>query len=173
MKKMLTRIVLLTIFAVVFVCAGCKQKDDDEDSLTPVVYKHIDEKDGSIITLTFYDNEKVVMNGYYKTQENGFKIIMLLDIAEGTYSGNPIKNGYIKATCTKECDYKSDAASQRMYIAISEAMQSGKSGITFTNVEFPLQTLTTPETEIWIVSNDGQVLTMPDDDGSEVTFVRQ
>lgn len=93
MRKFAKISAVFAAVVMVLVFAGCKSDDDDVE--TVAVYKFVD-GDSYAETVTFYD-------------DNTFKVVAAvngasMNVAEGTYTGNPAQDGTVGITVTRVLD---------------------------------------------------------------------
>ena len=142
--------------------------DDDDDVSTVAVYKDSEATADSYETITFFSDNTVKGHSYEKHTEEGFSVIADMDDFVGTYTGNPNADGTVKITVTKMVN--EDAVSEEdMKKKCEAAAAAGKTSLTFTNSDFPLEAVSDVSIEA-VVS--GKTATI-DFDGDSDTYTRQ
>ncbi len=164
---------LLCAAAMLFAFASCKNDSDDDDSTpasssststatntstngstgngsastgstttanTTTVYVYDDGK-GDVSTVTLYANNTFVCHEYESFEDSGVNVVLDLDMISGTYTGNSASDGTIKLTTLKSSESDDEIAT-----AIKNAVNAGKTSITITNADLPLQSVSTPQT---------------------------
>ena len=144
--------------------------DDDDDVSTVAVYKDSEATADSYETITFFSDNTVKGHSYEKYTEEGFSIIIITDFDTfvGTYTGNPTADGTVKITVSKMIN--EDAVTEEdMEKKCEAAYAAGKTSLTFTNSDFPLEAVSDVSIEA-VVS--GKTATV-DFDGDSDTYTRQ
>ena len=161
---------LLCAVAMLFAFASCKNDSDDDDSTpasssstststtngsngtgsastgstttanTTTVYVYDDGK-GDVSTVTLYANNTFVCHEYESFEDSGVNVVLDLDMISGTYTGNSASDGTIKLTTLKSSESDDEIAT-----AIQNAVNAGKTSVTITNADLPLQSVSTPQT---------------------------
>ena len=163
-------LVLLAMLAIGFVATSFVACSDDDDSPSTVaVYKDSEATTDEYEAITFYSDKTFVQHVYYKQvdSDSGFTLTVSLDVATGTYSGDPTKDGTVTCTVTKEVDESS--MSEATLAATMEALSAGKTSLSITNADVPLKAVTPYEITATISGKNASVVI---DDETE-TYVRQ
>lgn len=143
---------LMASAAAVFVVSSfvsCSDDSDDDGAGTVAVYK--DTEDGTE-TVTFYSDKtfKVHVNG--EESEAGFKMVFDFDAMTGTYTGAPESDGDVVLTIAKAVN--EDAMSESAIMQkVMTAAQAGKTSVTFTNADYPLENVENAEPVTLTVAN--------------------
>lgn len=164
---------LVALLAIGFVATSliaCSDDDDDDDDTvsTVAVYKDSEATADSYETITFFSDNTVKGHLYEKHTEEGFSVITDFDTFVGTYTGNPNADGTVKITVTKMVN-EENVSDEDMVKKIEAAATAGKTSLTFTNSDFPLEAVSDVSMEA-VVS--GKTATI-DFDGDSDTYTRQ
>ena len=170
MKKNLKYIIAAFMSAaLIFSAASCKNDtDDDEDTDKTVVFKATQDEAEVVCSFnsdkTFVTHAKGTIDAVVDNDNsvNSIKLDMDMDLAAGTYTGDPSKDGTVVMTTTKEASFADNDLSTFFSAVILKS--------TITNKEAPLKDIT-PKSETITIS--GGTFTGVNDDGESVTYTRQ
>lgn len=153
MKKLSKVLLALMAFAAaVFVATSFVSCSDDSDddgastgASTVAVYK---DTESGVKTVTFYPDKtfKVHVNG--EQSESGVKLVFDFDFMTGTYTGAPDADGEIVLTVVKSVIYEANLARK-----VADAVAAGKTSVTFTNADYPLENVENAEPVTLTVAN--------------------
>lgn len=160
MKKFLkTLAVFAAVAALGFGFASCSDDDDGSESAL-VAYSSTD-SDGETYTISFYSNNTYTMHMYRESTELGIAVTMDLDVENGTYIGDPTKDGTVVGTSVSQPD------EDKMKKLMMQAMVSGSKSLTITNSNCPLVALDSSKVEKRKCTISGTTLT--DNEGNKFT----
>ena len=160
MKKFLKALaVFAAVAALGFGFASCSDDDDGSGSAL-VAYSSMD-SDGETYTISFYSNNTYTMHMYRESTELDIAVTMDLDVENGTYTGDPTKDGTVVGTSVSQPD------EDKMKKLMMQAMVSGSKSLTITNSNCPLVALDSSKVETRECTISGTTLT--DDEGNKYT----
>jgi len=169
MKKNLKYIIAAFMSAaLIFTAASCKNdNDDDDDTDKNIVFKATQDEAEVVFSFnsdkTFVTHAKGTIDAVVNdNSDNCIKLDMDMDLAAGTYTGDPSKDGTVVMTTTKEALFADNDLSTFFSAVILKS--------TITNKEAPLKDIT-PKSETITIS--GGTFTVVNDDGESVTYTRQ
>lgn len=156
MKKFLkTLAVFAAVAALGFGFASCS--DDDDGSGSALVAYSSTDSDGETYTISFYSNNTYTMHMYRESTELGIAVTMDLDVENGTYTGDPTKDGTVVGTSVSQPD------KDKMKKLMMQAMVSGSKSLTITNSNCPLVALDSSDVKTRKCTISGTTLTDNED----------
>ena len=162
MKKFLkTLAVFAAVAALGFGFASCADDDDDSGSGSALVAYSSTNSDGETYTISFYSDNTYTMHMYRETTELCIAVTMDLDVENGTYTGDPTKDGTVVGTSEKGVE------ETKMLELMAIAHGSGRKSLTITNSNCPLVDLDSSDVETRKCTISGTTLT--DDEGNKYT----
>ena len=162
MKKFLkTLAVFAAVAALGFGFASCS--DDDDGSGSALVAYSSTDSDGETYTISFYSNNTYTMHMYRESTELGIAVTMDLDVENGTYTGDPTKDGTVVGTSVSQPD------KDKMKKLMMQAMVSGSKSLTITNSNCPLVALDSSKVEKRTCTISGNGTTLTDNEGNKYT----
>lgn len=162
MKKFLkTLAVFAAVAALGFGFASCADDDDDSGSGSALVAYSSTNSDGETYTISFYSDNTYTMHMYRETTELCIAVTMDLDVENGTYTGDPTKDGTVVGTSEKGVE------ETKMLELMAIAHGSGRKSLTITNSNCPLVDLDSSDVETRKCTISGTTLT--DNEGDKYT----
>lgn len=158
MKKFLkTLAVFAAVAALGFGFASCADDDDDSGSGSVLVAFSRVNSDDETETISFYNDNSYAVHIYYEETNFGVVGIMDLDVENGTYTGDPTKDGTVVGTSVSQPD------KDKMKKLMMQAMVSGSKSLTITNSNCPLVALDSSDVKTRKCTISGTTLTDNED----------